>query len=243
MDNETLLRYRTVKIKYICFLVALCLSGLHCGRSDLDKGMDCLTVGDHEMAEEFFRKELLRNPLNAGARLGMGKALLQRVSTQHPEDSGLWVRALTNLEAARTLNAASRTRELLSQVWLQRASYLLEQADTVEALSALTRAIEHDSRNGDALNLAGIVYFRIGEEVKARAIFNRALLSDSLNSSVLFNLGMVDWHEGNIAAAHGLWLRSLELSQDDSEILYWFARAEKELRSFQHSFTDASGKR
>ncbi len=199
----------------------------------MEKGNASLALGDYEMAQEFYSGILRKDPLNSDARLGMGKAILQRISAENSSDSLLWIRAVTHLEAARTINSSLEVNGLLSQVWQERAFQLLAKDDTIEALSALTRAIEHDSRNMDALNQAGIIYFRLGEVGKAKAIFQKALICDSLSSSVLFNLGMVNWQERNTAVAHDLWFRALEITPNDSEILYWFARAEKEIRDGQ----------
>jgi Flp pilus assembly protein TadD len=135
-----------------------------------------------------------------------------------------------HLEAARTLRPSGDLNGLLSQVWSERAHILLAGNDTLGALEALTRAIEYDPQRADPLNAAGIIYFRLGETEKAQALFVQAASVDSLNPAVLFNLGMVAWHSGDLEKAHACWLTGLKQSPKDQTMLYWFARAEKQLR-------------
>jgi tetratricopeptide (TPR) repeat protein len=195
----------------------------------LDKGNTCLRLGDYRMAVAFFERELQARPGSYEGRLGLGKAYLQKAIDQ-PGDHQAWRRALTNLEAARTISPRGRIDELLSQAWSARARSLLAEADTLRALEALSRAIEYTPDSIEPINLAGIVYFRIGDRAKAEMLFERAAALDSSHATAEFNLGMVQWQRGEIAAAREHWLRALKRSPDDEDILYWFARAEKASR-------------
>jgi tetratricopeptide (TPR) repeat protein len=206
------------------WLVAGCRS-----HSDVEKGTLCLQLGDYAMAESFFTAALHRNPSNFDARLGLGKAFLQRASDF--DDTVSWRNALVQLEAARTLRPSGQLVALLSRAWFKRAQSLLGSGDTVGGLGGLTRAIEYDPVNAEYLNLAGIVYFRMGEPQKARILFTRAVNADSADIPGYFNLGMVEWNERNITGAHENWMKALTRAPEDRDILYWFARAEKELRS------------
>lgn len=208
------------------FITAV-LSG--CVSRDIKKGAIALELGDYTLATQFFSRALERNPANAEARLGMGKALLQKAS-DNTGDSVTWRDAVMQFEAARTLGKSTEIGALLGQVWSERASDQLRTGDTLGALEALTRAIAADPTSPQPLNLAGIVYFRTGRAAKARLLFKRAITVDSSSTSSLFNLGMLYWEEGDTRKAHDLWLRALTLSPQDEDFLYWFAVAEKRLR-------------
>ena len=202
---------------------------ISCGSSDIENGTVCLRLGDYNGAEKFFGRVLDRDPANYNARLGHGKALLQKF-TDRPLDTMSWNCAVMNLEAAGTLQSSNELGGLLSQVWAERARHLLRYRDTLSALEALSRAIESDPLSVESLNLAGIVYFRMGRVGKAKALLIRAAQIDSTNPSAFFNMGMIGWYENDINAAHRDWLRALKCSPRDEDILYWFARSEKRLR-------------
>ncbi|MBN1576801.1 MAG: tetratricopeptide repeat protein [Chitinispirillaceae bacterium] len=195
----------------------------------IEKGEASLRLGDHTMAIRFFDEVLSRNPENFEARLGMGRALIQQASLNNA-DGTLWGKALTHLEAARTIRPESDIDTLLSEAWLVNARRLLNRSDTINALNALSRAIDLHPRGVEALNLAGIIYFRMGESDKARILFERALVADTSRPFTHFNIGMVRWALNDIRGAHDAWFRALRLAPDDKDIVYWYAAAEKKLR-------------
>lgn len=219
--------YRRLALRCVLALCVCAVGG--CSPSDVEKGTVCLRLGDYRMAAEFFAAELQRDPADYDARLGMGKALLQQ-AVAGEGDTVSWRRSLMHFEAARSIRGSAEITHLLSEVWSAYARSLLAGQDTVNALEALSRAIEYDPQSVEAINLASIVYYRIGERDKARMLFARAVAADSTNATAHFNLGMVRWHDGDIAGAHAHWLEALKRSPRDQDILYWFARAEKELR-------------
>ncbi len=208
------------------FLAAFLLS---CGNSVVEKGATCLRLGDYTGAAAFFKKALQRNPADYDARVGMGKALLQRVAAGEG-DSSDWKAALTHLEAARSLSAGAELDGLLAEAWTRRARMVLDTRDTLAALDALTRAIERNPEAGVPLNLAGIIYFRRGSDARAATLFSKALEFDDTNAETRFNLGMVYYHQGKLLQARRQWLKALEQRPEDPDIVYWFARAEKEAR-------------
>jgi len=213
------------KLLFSVTILAAILSGCS---SDFEKGEACLQLGDYEMAITFFGKALYRNPKNIQARRGMGKALLQRsVATGDTAD---WAQALINLEAARSLSGVSQIDGILSEAWAGRARHFLAQNDTIQALAALSRAIELNPRALEAINLAGIVYNRLGSIGKSEALFRKAIAIDSTNASGYFNTGMVCWQKQEYKQAHAHWLKALRYAPDDNDILYWFALVEKALR-------------
>ncbi len=198
-----------------------------CRNRNIENGGICLRLGDYPSAIAFYSDEVRRHPDSYEARLGLGKALLQKA---WDADTSAWKSALIQLEAAHTLSPRDDIKGLLGDVYLQRAHQLLAVRDSVSALEALSRAIECDNRAVEPLNLAGIIYFRMGEEDKSEMLFKKAVGIDSASSSARFNLGMVFWQSGRYEDAHAQWLAALAASPGDKDMLYWFALAEKKLR-------------
>jgi len=211
----------------IIFVISL-LYLFGCTGSNIDKGNASLKLGDYTMAIEFYETELKKNPQSYEARLGMGKALIQK-AVDMKNDTASWKRALTNLEAARTLQPDKDISPLLCEAWSVLGRIMLTVGDTVEALSSLARAIEYSPKNVEPLNLAGIIYFRLGEDEKAEALFKKAIDINKNHPSAYFNLGMIFWVRDQVVHAHKYWLEALKLEPEDDDILYWFAMAEKRL--------------
>lgn len=208
----------------VAFLLAAIVG---CRNSNLDKGNICLRLGDYPAAISFYSEEVKDHPDGYLGRLGLGKALLQKA---FDADTSAWKAAIVQLEAARTLSPAPDLGGLLAEVYLQRAHQLLDAKDTVGALDALSRSIESDKAAIEPLNLAGIIYYRLGETDKSESLFAKAVGLDSANASARFNLGMVYWQSGKVKRAHEQWLAALIESPHDKDMLYWFALAEKKLR-------------
>lgn len=209
-------------------IIAALLAG--CSEDLLRKGTIALELGDYPLAISFFSKRTEQHPGDAAARIGLGKAYLQKAA-DNPEDTLSWRSALRNLEAAHTLKKSDSTiAMLLAQAWTERGKQLLFTKDTVAAIEALSRSIAIDKRYPEPLNLAGIVYYQTGNASRARLLFERALTLDTAHIPTLFNLGMLNWEASDIAAAHALWLRALNHAPEDAELVYWFSAAEKRLR-------------
>ena len=215
----------------ICTLLAtialLSTALVGCGNSNLDKGNLCLRLGDYPAAISFYSEEVKNHPDSYLGRLGLGKALLQKACDA---DTSAWKSALVQLEAARTLSPTADLGGLLAEVYLQRAHQLLDAKDTVAALDVLSRSIESDKAAIEPLNLAGIIYYRLGETDKSEVLFTKAVGLDSVNASARFNLGMIYWQSGRARQAHAQWFAALAASPRDKDMLYWFALAEKKLR-------------
>jgi tetratricopeptide (TPR) repeat protein len=214
-------------LKRLHFLFIICILSLFsCKNSQIERGKACLHLGDYLMAELFFEKALIDNPLNFDARLGYGKALLQHV-IDIPSDSSLWRKSLMNLEAALDIKPSTDLSSLISDAWYERAMMLLAHQDTLGAFSALSKSIEINTKNTISLNTIGILYFKQGDTDKAEVLFKRAVSIDSTHSQAFFNLGMVYWSRNDYAQAKNLWLSALKLSPDDNDMIYWLAMAEK----------------
>ncbi len=199
-----------------------------CAPDSIEKGELALRLGDYEMSKDFFAYKLQKQPDNYAARLGMGKALIQEAAAIASDSS--WRRALTHLEAARTIAPhRQEVLELLGETWSVHARNRLDAGDTVTALHALSKSIEYRPTSVEPLNLAGIIYYNLGDDEKAAALFRKAITLDSTNSSAYFNLGMVRWQQKKYGMAHSQWLNALQYDPTDDDIVYWFARAEKSL--------------
>jgi tetratricopeptide (TPR) repeat protein len=210
----------------VAALLAAVLAG--CADRAVDKGYACLRLGDYRMAATFFSSELSRHPASFEARLGLGKALLQQSAALG--DTSAWVQALTHLEAARTLDPRRMSAGLLSEAWTQRSRVLLARADTMAALEALSRALDLQPRNTEAINLSGSVYFQQGLGDQAEALFRRAVEADTAAAAGYFNLGAVLWARQDWAGARAQWFEAVRRAPEDKDIIYWFALAEKKLR-------------
>lgn len=200
-----------------------------CSTIDMNKGSVALELGDYPLAITFFSQVLKRNPGHFGARVGMGKALLQK-ATDHRDDTTAWHEAIMHLQAAQTIRDDTDIPLLLAQVWAERGAVLLAKGDTTGALDALTFAMELRPQIPQPVNLAGVIHFKAGRLQKARTLLERAVQLDSSNASPLFNLGMICWEQQHIRRAHELWLKALERSPDDEEFRRWVTIAEKRLQ-------------
>jgi len=196
--------------------------------TSVEKGNVSLRLGDYAMAQRFFEKVLTENPDNYDARLGMGKALIQQAAAQQ-NDSIAWSKAIIHLEAARTLRPQNDIELLLSDAWTVHARQCLKSHDTITALLSLSKAIDYNPKSVDALNTAGILYFRAGETDKSGLLFKRALAIDTTRPYTYFNIGMVYWSLGNTADANNAWFKAVQLAPDDKDIVYWYALSEKSL--------------
>lgn len=192
----------------------------------LEKGEAHLTLGDFTRAERCFSDAINRVPRSRHARLGLGKALLQRHAF-YPEDTGLIAEALVQLEAARTLHPDSTAEKLLSIVWCQRAEVSLGSGDSVAALKALSRSTSLDPESTKPLNMAAILYFHRGESLKAINLFRLITTIDTASVSGWFNMGMVFWADSSYRQAADAFFKAAQRSPDDKEVLQWAARAKK----------------
>jgi tetratricopeptide (TPR) repeat protein len=222
--------FRVIIVITISFLIVTVLESCSPdSMKSIEKGESSLRLGDYTMAIRFFEQVLNNDPENFRARLGMGKALIQKASAQNG-DSLLWSSALINIEAARTLNPQSDIEPILSEAWMVHARKKLEVHDTLGALNALSRAIDYNPKSIEALNLAGIIYFKIGDPGKAGILFERALAIDSSKSFTHFNIGMLCWSQSDFACAHKAWFKALTLAPQDKDIIYWYSVAEKKFQ-------------
>jgi tetratricopeptide (TPR) repeat protein len=216
------------RLRRICASVITVAILSACGGKDLEKGWVSLGLGDYPMAIRFFQTAVEGNPRLYDARLGLGQALLQKAFAER--DSASFNYGLVQLEACRSLSQNADLAQILTDAYFERARGQLRGGDTVDALASLSKAIDRGPRNPKPLNLAGIVYGKLGEPEKAGTLFQKALQLDSADASAHFNLGMIRWQDGDIRSAHEHWLKALKTLPRDEDVLYWFALSEKKLR-------------
>jgi tetratricopeptide (TPR) repeat protein len=220
-------RLRPWAFTVVPFLMAALL--VDCADDNNAKGLASLRLGDYAMAMDFFSAELKKNPSSYDARLGLGKALLQK-AVAFDNDTVCWRQALVNLDAARTIRPGDEVLPLIGEAWSAYSRVLLMRSDTIQALKALSRAIGFTPQDPGPVNTAGILYFKMGYTDKAEILFSQALTIDSTISSTHFNLGMLAWQRGDVQTAHQRLLTALNHAPQDQDILYWFAVCEKTLR-------------
>jgi tetratricopeptide (TPR) repeat protein len=219
----------SIKKLFLLVILTISIFLIGCADDTIKKGNICLNLGDYLMAESFYEKALLDNPLSFEARLGMGKALLQHI-IDNKSDTALWKKTLLNLEAARNLHPAEDLSTLVSEAWNERAQMMLSIEDTIGALNALSRSIEINNRNVAAINSTGILYFRRGDIEKSEILFRKAVAIDSMHAPAFFNLGMIVWSKHDYLEARNYWLTASKLAPEDDDMVYWLALAEKKLQ-------------
>jgi len=215
------------RIMLLAMAVCAVLAG--CRNANIEKGNTCLSLGDYPMAIEFFDREVRARPDKYEARMGLGKAYLQK-AVDDPYDTTSWKKALIHLEAARTLKPDEPAVRMLSQVWAEYSRRMLSVGDTISALEALSSALQYDPENVDIINRAGILYFRLGYGEKADILFHKAITIDSTNAHSYFNAGMLSWSQNDVTGARDYWYKALTIEPEDEDILYWFALSEKRSR-------------
>jgi tetratricopeptide (TPR) repeat protein len=209
-------------VKYSNFIFFNLLLFLNCSDRSIEQGNRNLALGDYQRAVHLFSSAVDRNPNSFDARLGLGKALLQQLSSGSQNDE-LWNGCIINLEAARTLNTSADVEKLLSAAWNQRSAFRLELKDTTGAIHSLLKSIEYDKTNIKSLNLAGILYFNRNEFKKALSMFSLVTHFDSLSPTGDFNKGMIYWSGGDCKSARSAWKSALGKSPLSSDLLYWIA--------------------
>jgi tetratricopeptide (TPR) repeat protein len=179
------------------------------------------------MARLFYERVLERVPGNFDARSGLGKALLQAASAANG-DTALWMSAITQIEAARSLSPAdSAVSRLLAEAWIVRGRTLLDVRDSAAAMDAFKRAVEVDGYSSGALNLYGALAFAMSNDTLAEKLFKRALALDTTQAAGWFNLGAVFWGRGDAVMARHFWDEALNRSPRDREIALWREKAQK----------------
>lgn len=211
--------------KYWIPIVLLSTLLFKCGENSVKRGYESLSLGDYDMSIEFFNNELRCNPRNFEARIGMGKALLQK-SYANNQDTIYWHKALIQLQAARSIEANKYLDSLLKDAWIIYSRKKLAAKDTMAALTSLTFALDHDPNNTEALNLSGILFGTLGFIEKAESLFTAAGQNNT-NKDVLFNLGMLRFYRKQYSEAAHIWKSMSDIDSSDLELKHWIRIAEQ----------------
>ncbi len=199
---------------------------IFCGENSVKRGFQSLELGDYDMAIGFFNEQLHRNPRDFQARVGMGKALLQK-SYANSQDTVLWHQALVQLQAARSIENHDYLNSLLKDAWITYGRKKLSAADTMSALIALTFALDYDPSSSEALNLSAIIFSSFGLIQKAESLFTVASSNHITDKDLLFNLGILHFHRKEYAEALRIWKSEVLFDSSDTELWQWIDLAEK----------------
>ncbi len=189
-----------------------------------------LAQGDFLRAETFFTQAIEKNPNNFEARLGLGKALLQKAYYQAEvgEDTpGHWERALRELRIAENVQPGLEAGGLAGRAAFRWTKSLCAIGDTAKALNMLKTVLELNPSNLEARNFVGILYHKRGLEDQAHGIFLRNTKIDSTDPAAFYNLGMLHWRRQEFLQAYQWWVKAFTLSPENEDIVYWMVQAEK----------------
>ncbi len=203
-----------------------------CSDNQVKRGYQSLALGDYDMAIGFFTEELHRNPRDFQARVGMGKALLQK-SYAHNQDTTLWRQALVQLQAARSIENRDYLNSLLKDAWIIYGRKKLASTDTMSALIALTFALDYDPSSSEALNLSGIIFSTFGFAQKAESLFTLAGSIHKTDRDILFNLGILYYYRKQYIEALQIWRSEVLCDSLDNELQQWIALAEERINGKQ----------
>jgi len=205
---------------------------ISCGESSVERGYQSLQLGDYDMAIGFFNERLHRDPRDFQARVGMGKALLQK-SYANGQDTVLWRQALIQLQAARSIENHDFLNLLLKDAWITYGRNMLSAKDTMSALIALTFALDYDPSNSEALNLSAILFSSFGLTQKAESLLTAASYNQRNDKDILFNLGLLRFYRKEYAEALRVWNSEVLSDSSDAELRQWIELAEKKSRGEQ----------
>jgi tetratricopeptide (TPR) repeat protein len=212
--------------RYRIFAILGAVLLISCGENSVKRGYQSLQLGDYDMAIGFFNEQLHRNPRDFQARVGMGKALLQK-SYANGQDTVLWRQALVQLQAARSIGNHDFLNFLLKDAWITYGRKKLSAADTLSALIALTFALDYDPSNSEALNLSAVLFSSFGLTQKAESLLTVASYYHKTDKDILFNLGILSFHRKEYSEALRIWKSEALFDSSDAELRQWIELAEK----------------
>lgn len=208
-----------------CLVVLSLLVG--CERLQ-EKGRICLEQGDWERACRFYGEAVDRDPSDLEARLGLGKALLQKsqaLEADHRDKTGDWDAAVKELTIATAMRQDTGVASALYMARLQAAHALARDGDTAATLGRLEDLVKAWPGRTAARNFEAVLRYRRGEYEKALGLFQENVRLDSGDVSAAFNLGLLCLHTGRPALATDYLLKAARLSPKDPEILYWLGKS------------------
>ena len=211
------------------FVVCLCT----CARGPLEKGENCLLIGDYQNAILFFKKSIEDDPGSFRARRGLTLSLLQKCSAIESEDTATaeeWKSAARAARYALRIHDDSTLRFQQATAEFNAAKRFEARGDTAAALHSALQAVVLQPREIRAINYAAVLSYRTGNTRAATDLFLQATMIDSSDAVAFYDIGMLHWYSHDILRAYDWFLKALKRSPSDTVIVYWVARAESELK-------------
>ena len=116
--------------------------------------------------------------------------------------------------------AASPSDDAFTGVALSEALEHLKAGRARDALAIYRRVLKFDGRNGQALNLAGVAYFQLGDQRRALKHLRQAVAGGSADVDAHNNLGNVLKAAGRLDEAETAYRRALEIRPDYADAHY-----------------------
>lgn len=213
---------------WLIFLAIALLLLTGCNNTELQKGEECLKIGDFNNALSFFDRAVKKNPSSPIARYGYARAWYQKC--QYLEKEGLENEAdlrdaVRNLEYSSNLGFRDSLYTHLSYSLYRLSKIQILKNDSTMALNLANKAVKINQKNNDILNYAGILNYHLGDQSAAEDCFILASKNDSTDAAGLFNLGMIAWHNKDYTLAHQFWSKALNRAPDDETIINWYAES------------------
>ena len=199
------------------WLICLVFLLLGCGETNVEKGEKSLELGDYPLAMGFFQQALQKDPANYRARLGMGKALIQK-SSREGVNQEIWSDIVLQFEACYTLKPNKTSQNLLLQAYLNHAENLLEKSDTLATKKTLFKSLELEANSPEPYNLMGMVLAKEGKFDSSLTILHHSLRIDSVFTSSLYNLGMIHYIMEQNDSARKYLHQYMRLSPEDKDV-------------------------
>ena len=212
-------------------LLVTCLCG--CVPDSPWKGEACLGIGDYENAIVFFQRSIDAHPVSFRSRRGLALSLLQKCSAREADGAVTaeeWTTAVLAAHYAQRIREDSTLRSRQAVAAFKAAKCFEARGDTANALRYALQAVALQPRDLSAINYAAVLSYRTGNAGAARDLFLQAVAVDSSDAVAFFDIGMLHWYSRDVLRAYDWWLRALKRSPSDTEIVYWVARAESEMK-------------
>ncbi|MGD9202239.1 MAG: hypothetical protein PVI26_11790 [Chitinispirillia bacterium] len=207
-------------------IASLVLTG--CNNNDLQKGEECLKIGDFYNALNFFDRAVKNNPSSPVARYGFARAWYQKcqyLEKERLENENDLREAIRNLEYSSNLGFRDSLYTHLAYLLYRLSKIHILKNDSIMALNLANKAVKIDQKNNDILNYTGILNYHLGNQNTAEDCFILASKNDSTDATGLFNLGMIAWYEKDYKLAYLFWSRALNRAPDNETIINWYAES------------------
>ncbi|GEM_PF-4566360 len=164
-------------------------------------GYNSYNVGDYELAVYFYKEALKENPESVEAQFGLGVSYQKLMQFDQAIECYL-----------KLLNNNFSRKKVVSNLLLA-----LSHKSYKDALDILLTIDEKVLGYDDILSQIGVLYMRLGDNVKAISAFTKAFEIAPTNAIVCYNLGVLYDKEENLDYAKYFWDQAFK--NDISEVL------------------------